>query len=254
MKTMKRLLAGALCLGMLMTGSLLAQAPPAPSVPTGKGTLTTLSGKIYLGASVSRIQPDGLVIAHDGGVAKVPFTDLAPVLRERFGYDPAAAARFAEEQAATVAAVDAEKARMAEAAREQAAAAAVEAAKPKLLLVSGEQVKQHWLKKLVAPRSLDRDYHDRQKEYLLIRDAIESGQMNVEAERQALKWNWAEYKGAGDKAMAKQIQEQMQALEFRAHEAEAARIRTDTQSEYRKIANQLALLSADLSALRTAAR
>jgi len=57
-------------------------------------TIQTTSGKEYLGARIKSVEPDGLLLSHDGGVSKVLFTDLSKEIQERHGYDPAAAMAF----------------------------------------------------------------------------------------------------------------------------------------------------------------
>src|SRR5438874_1825215 len=52
----------------------------------------TLNGKEYENATVSRVEPDGIVIKFSGGIVKIPFTALSRELQEKYHYDPAAAA------------------------------------------------------------------------------------------------------------------------------------------------------------------
>jgi hypothetical protein len=64
----------------------------------------TISGKEYKNATVSRVEPDGIVLVYRSGVTKVYFTDLPKEVQRRFGYDAdkieaeRAAARAAEEK------------------------------------------------------------------------------------------------------------------------------------------------------------
>jgi hypothetical protein len=64
----------------------------------------TIDGKEYKNAKVNRVEPDGIVITHSAGVAKIPFRELPKDVQERFGYDSAkiegerAAARAGEEK------------------------------------------------------------------------------------------------------------------------------------------------------------
>ena len=53
---------------------------------------TTLKGKEYKNASVSRVEPDGVVLVYKSGVVKVYFAELPKEIQERFGYDPGKAA------------------------------------------------------------------------------------------------------------------------------------------------------------------
>ena len=58
--------------------------------------LTTVSGKKYTGVTVTRVEPNGISITHDDGLAKVSFADLSEELRKKYGYDPKKAADFTQ--------------------------------------------------------------------------------------------------------------------------------------------------------------
>ena len=64
----------------------------------------TTKGKEYKNATVSRVEPDGIVIKFKGGIVKILFTELPKDVQLRFGYDTdkieaeQAAARAAEEK------------------------------------------------------------------------------------------------------------------------------------------------------------
>ena len=60
----------------------------------------TLAGKEYKNATVSRIEPDGLVLTSKTGISKVYFTELPKDVQERFGYDPQRAAGYSAQQSA----------------------------------------------------------------------------------------------------------------------------------------------------------
>jgi hypothetical protein len=47
---------------------------------------------------ISRVEPDGVIITHLTGVAKIPFTELSKELQDKYHYDPAAAERFIASQ------------------------------------------------------------------------------------------------------------------------------------------------------------
>ncbi|GDX10872.1 hypothetical protein LBMAG57_26440 [Verrucomicrobiota bacterium] len=73
------------------------QQPPSvqtvqPGTPLGE--ITTLSGKKYLNATLTRIEPNGISISYDAGLVKIPFTDLGEELRAKFGFDQQKAAQF----------------------------------------------------------------------------------------------------------------------------------------------------------------
>lgn len=58
----------------------------------------TIDGKDYKNATVSRVEPDGIVITFSGGIVKIPFTELSPEIQKKYGYDPQAAAAYSSEQ------------------------------------------------------------------------------------------------------------------------------------------------------------
>jgi hypothetical protein len=60
----------------------------------------TVSGKEYKNATVSRVEPDGIVLTNKAGISKVYFTELPEDVQERFGYDPQRAADYSSQQSA----------------------------------------------------------------------------------------------------------------------------------------------------------
>ncbi len=64
----------------------------------------TLNGKEYKDATVSRIEPDGIVVKTKSGITKVYFAELPKEVQERFHYDPQHAGAYAAEQSASYAA------------------------------------------------------------------------------------------------------------------------------------------------------
>jgi hypothetical protein len=64
----------------------------------------TITGKEYKNATVSRVEPDGIVIKTKSGISKIYFVELPKEVQARYGHDPAkieaesAAARAAEEK------------------------------------------------------------------------------------------------------------------------------------------------------------
>jgi len=64
----------------------------------------TLNGKEYKDATISRVEPDGIVLTSKSGVSKVYFTDLPKDIQVRFGYDPQKATAYSAEQSADYAA------------------------------------------------------------------------------------------------------------------------------------------------------
>jgi hypothetical protein len=54
----------------------------------------TVNGKEYKNATITRVEPDGVVLKHKSGVSKVYFPDLPKEVQERFHYDSAKGARI----------------------------------------------------------------------------------------------------------------------------------------------------------------
>ncbi len=63
----------------------------------------TTKGKEYKNATISRVEPDGIVIRFSGGTVKIAFTELPKEVQERFHYDPVKAAEFNAASQAAVA-------------------------------------------------------------------------------------------------------------------------------------------------------
>jgi chromosome segregation ATPase len=64
----------------------------------------TVNGKEYKDATVTRIEPDGIVLRTKSGISKLYFTELPKDVQERFHYDSEKAASYSSEQAANYAA------------------------------------------------------------------------------------------------------------------------------------------------------
>jgi hypothetical protein len=63
----------------------------------------TLNGKEYRDATVTRIEPDGIVLKTKSGVIKIYFTELPKDVQEGFHYDSEKATSYSNEQAANYA-------------------------------------------------------------------------------------------------------------------------------------------------------
>jgi hypothetical protein len=60
----------------------------------------TVNGKEYKDATVTRVEPDGIVVKTNSGVTKIYFTELPKDVQEHFHYDSGKAASYSAEQAA----------------------------------------------------------------------------------------------------------------------------------------------------------
>jgi len=80
----------------------------------------TVNGKEFKDATVSRVEPDGIVVKTKSGMSKVYFAELPKEVQERFHYDPQKASTYSAEQVANYAAYQNQQA---EARRQQEEAA-----------------------------------------------------------------------------------------------------------------------------------
>lgn len=63
--------------------------------------IETLKHEVFKNVTVSRVEPDGVVITHSAGIVKIPFAELSEQYQKRFSYDPIKAQEFAEQDAQT---------------------------------------------------------------------------------------------------------------------------------------------------------
>src|SRR5437899_11271892 len=59
-----------------------------------------IDGKEYKNVTVSRVEPDGIVLVSSSGISKVYFTELPKEVQERFHYDASKGAAYSAKQAA----------------------------------------------------------------------------------------------------------------------------------------------------------
>ncbi|PYL70082.1 MAG: hypothetical protein DMF22_10235, partial [Verrucomicrobia bacterium] len=72
----------------------------------------TVNGKEYKNATLSRVEPDGIVIKFSGGIVKIPFTELSKELQEKYNYNAEAAEKFTAESAEEIKAANAKAAEL----------------------------------------------------------------------------------------------------------------------------------------------
>jgi thiol-disulfide isomerase/thioredoxin len=58
-----------------------------------------VSGKEYKNVTVSRVEPDGIVLKSKSGITKVYFVELSPDVQKRFQYNAAIASAYSAQQA-----------------------------------------------------------------------------------------------------------------------------------------------------------
>lgn len=69
------------------------------------GDLVLANGRTLKSAVIREIDDTGIMLAHAAGIGRIAFTDLSPDLQDRFAYDPDAAAKQANLDAAQQAAL-----------------------------------------------------------------------------------------------------------------------------------------------------
>jgi len=67
----------------------------------------TINGKEYKNATVTRVEPDGIMIKFSGGLVKIPFSELSDEFKQKYHYDREAAQKFAAETATHINALNA---------------------------------------------------------------------------------------------------------------------------------------------------
>jgi len=120
---------------------------PAPDAATAQATppaseeLVTNNGKHYQNFTISRIEPDGLVLVTNSGIEKVLFTDLPESVQEEFDYDPAKAAQFQADEKAAAAQRDAARdQQIANAKRQEAMAELAQNVDKSAIAISGSVI------------------------------------------------------------------------------------------------------------------
>jgi hypothetical protein len=61
--------------------------------------IETLKHEVYKDVTITRTEPDGIVITFSGGIVKIPFKELPAEFAARFHYDEAKAKQFATSDA-----------------------------------------------------------------------------------------------------------------------------------------------------------
>jgi hypothetical protein len=80
--------------GLVRRGGQWVRAEMGAPAGVAGLVLRDLSGREYRNVEIRGKEPDGLMVKHEGGVSKLLFTNLSPEVRERYGYDPAAAEAY----------------------------------------------------------------------------------------------------------------------------------------------------------------
>src|SRR5262245_29078067 len=65
----------------------------------------TIAGKEYKDASVTRVEPDGIVVKSKSGISNLYFIELSQDVQTRFNYNPQQARAYSAEQASNYATI-----------------------------------------------------------------------------------------------------------------------------------------------------
>jgi hypothetical protein len=84
------------CLQMTNKATLAVLAALSASLALADD-FKTINGKEYKNATVSRVEPDGIVLTSKSGISKIYFVELPKEVQQRFGYD-ATAVKAAEKK------------------------------------------------------------------------------------------------------------------------------------------------------------
>jgi len=90
----------------------------------------TIDGKEYKNVTVSRVEPDGIVLKSKSGISKVYFVELPKEVQERFHYNAVNAAAQSTQQHANVTAISPQRPNVSPAAVEPMATSAIEGLPP----------------------------------------------------------------------------------------------------------------------------
>lgn len=132
------------------------RTPPQPALetPLGSNDLATTDGQIYRQVRVRKIEPDGLTIRHEAGLAKLVFPLLPEDWQKKYEYDPQKAAAY--RRAAAAAREQAEKDRQANRVQNAAAHAEQVKAEPfRIFEVSASKTGEHEYRVRFSVRNYD---------------------------------------------------------------------------------------------------
>ena len=222
--------------------------------------------RVYVGVTVTVIEPDGIRISHESGFAKIGFDDLTSEQRITYGLTAEKRGEYAQNLNKARIATAEERAQRLSSAR----IAPVKTESPRY--ITSQQIKVYWYSQLPTPRTMDRDFHSATKARARFVADIREGFYNLSADKTAAEYNKQEALAFKDLARAKLCEEelsriaQQEAEIQRAEDArkarlatqqltdETARLRMATEqrnSEMSSLRSSLDSLSSDLSRIRS---
>ncbi|MEO7101037.1 MAG: hypothetical protein ABI162_16900 [Luteolibacter sp.] len=153
----------------------------------------------YRSVTVRSVEPDGIRIIHESGAVKIPIENLSAEERAKFGLTPGGAEQYRKNVADRSA--TAEASRHVTEPSDSGRSAKKEPARP--VVITADQVKIAWVKRLAQPRALDPDYGKKVATYRDFITDIRAGNRDLDAQETAATYNRARFIQAGDLESAK---------------------------------------------------
>lgn len=77
-----------------------ASAIPTPQYRLGEdlGDIQTIEGVVFKESKLTKVEPDGITVSNQSGVAKILFAKLPEEMQKRYNYDPISAEAYSKEQ------------------------------------------------------------------------------------------------------------------------------------------------------------
>ena len=181
--------------------------------PARAEDFTLPNGKVLKDVRISKVDPDGLRITHAEGMTKVSFEDLPPAVQERYKFDPAQSDAFRQKTQMAREQADEQHKRQIDDMQRTAADAAEKARKTPHLTLA-ESVKSFWLRSLPMPEGItDHQYPQKVRFCAYMAKVIQSGQLNLDAEKTAMLWNQRELDRVGQYERANEFTAQITKLQ-----------------------------------------
>jgi phosphopantetheinyl transferase (holo-ACP synthase) len=117
-------------------------------------------------------------------------------------------------------------------------------------IITEQQIKNYWLNTFPQPKSLDRDYYQKKKDYTKLVANIKAGKYDHEAKVKALEWNMEQYTNARDFEMAEQTRRSLQMLLQQEEERKRTSAMESKSNSQQLMESQLGRMESELLRLR----
>lgn len=173
----------------LIASAIACGGDPAPL------TIDFATGEILSITKISKVEPDGITVWTDSGVEKIPVSKLAKSELARFS--------LSEEKARIhTATIEKQEAAYYAQLKRALLTTPAPAKPPQPKFITADQVKTHWLKNLVRPRILERNYRSKMASFRSSISEIQSGQHDFDAQEIAATYNKAKAIEIGNTELA----------------------------------------------------